>query len=663
MTNPCGACGAFGWPSRLPHICRAQSRFFASKFVGRGHKGATRGPRRTGPFGWCSIYFKADLVDPLGSVRAWVTARPSIVHLEADSAETSQGLPSSVGETSIHGNPALSEHRLPGESKQATPVSYFEELKACALELHLGFFLARPLDRDRAYRLLMGIAARDELLLLPRRRQRLSGASRVLSKERCSLALCGERFAEGLLQQVQAAERARHNVLWRRVHRLALRPFLALPALRALLLEELAHCPPSPDVLAAEFWLAPSWREHRAMGRVGVGVRTPPPPVFCKTYRAKLEQNWKRVDRILLRFAASLRLLRNQRLTKRGRVTSCLVNLIERFRRGSTVTAYAWKPGCLRGTESPRAFPEVLVWTSVSPERELAPGPSVTKASVLELLAFRRIRAEGLWAGAAALATALLRPQGGDCICFSSWTVHVMPVVLGTSTWMSLLPEQLDAGLLRVDLTGRLQLKLRASRAQSLEILLDFSSIALRRSLGPQRCSKVVEAKQRPKKDSCCVVSQSIVLPARTCAISRVSIAATGWQREMMPSHLAAFGEHVDGGVDADASWTTAVVLRTATETFFVLQALPALHATDCRVTGKQTLASFWGLQWPVQARLAASTWILGISLHQAPSVGINCIIRSRWQVRWCHRRLWALIAPSLKAVSPFPDGEFPKLY
>ena len=29
---------------------------------------------RTGPFGWCSIYFKADLVDPLGSVRAWVTA-------------------------------------------------------------------------------------------------------------------------------------------------------------------------------------------------------------------------------------------------------------------------------------------------------------------------------------------------------------------------------------------------------------------------------------------------------------------------------------------------------------------------------------------------------------------------------------------------------------
>ena len=35
-------------------------------------------------------------------------------------------------------------------------------------------------------------------------------------------------------------------------------------------------------------------------------------------------------------------------------------------------------------------------------------------------------------------------------------------------------------------------------------------------------------------------------------------------------------------------------------------------HRT-AEVTGKQTLASFWGLPWPVQARLAASTWILGI--------------------------------------------------
>ena len=138
--------------------------------------------------------------------------------------------------------------------------------------------------------------------------------------------------------------------------------------------------------------------------------------------------------------------------------------------------------GVFGGTESPRAFPEVLVWTSVSPERELAPGPSVTKASVLELLAFRRIRAEGLWAGAAALATALLRHSPlqlkmGVSVSAqphmlpiqlvpreaAGWrlhlllflaaatalvsatlsavalrrTVHVMPVVLGTSTWMS----------------------------------------------------------------------------------------------------------------------------------------------------------------------------------------------------------------------------------
>ena len=85
---------------------------------------------------------------------------------------------------------------------------------------------------------------------------------------------------------------------------------------------------------------------------------------------------------------------------------------------------------------------------------------------------------------------------------------------------------------------------------------------------------------------SCCVVSQSIVLHAHAYAILRVSTAATGCLREMMPSHLAAFGEHVDGAVDADASWTTAVVPRTAPETFFVLQALPALHATHCRAAG-----------------------------------------------------------------------------
>ena len=74
-------------------------------------------------------------------------------------------------------------------------------------------------------------------------------------------------------------------------------------------------------------------------------------------------------------------------------------------------------------------------------------------------------------------------------------------------------------------------------------------------------------------------------MPAHTCAIMRVATAATAlqcergqlichwpWKHKMSCSCLAAFGEHVDGAVDADASWTISVVLHTAPRTFVDLQ-------------------------------------------------------------------------------------------
>ena len=84
---------------------------------------------------------------------------------------------------------------------------------------------------------------------------------------------------------------------------------------------------------------------------------------------------------------------------------------------------------------------------------------------------------------------------------------------------------------------------------------------------------------------SCCNVSQSVGLPAHMCAILHVSTAATVLQRERWQlmlawaikhriscCHLPAFGEHGNSAVDADASWTTAVVLCAAPGTCFDLQ-------------------------------------------------------------------------------------------
>ena len=84
---------------------------------------------------------------------------------------------------------------------------------------------------------------------------------------------------------------------------------------------------------------------------------------------------------------------------------------------------------------------------------------------------------------------------------------------------------------------------------------------------------------------SCCNVSRSVGLPAHMCAILCVSTAATALQRERWQlmlawaikhriscCHLPAFGEHGNSAVDADASWTTAVVLCAAPGTCFDLQ-------------------------------------------------------------------------------------------
>ncbi|CAE7408037.1 unnamed protein product [Symbiodinium sp. CCMP2592] len=96
---------------------------------------------------------------------------------------------------------------------------------------------------------------------------------------------------------------------------------------------------------------------------------------------------------------------------------------------------------------------------------------------------------------------------------------------------------------------------------------------------------------------SCCIVSQSVVLPAPTCAILRVSTAATVLQRErcqlmllwtmehsMSCCHLPAFGEHGNSAVDADASCTTAVVLCAAPGTSFDLQV--RRHCRPCTPVG-----------------------------------------------------------------------------